>query len=103
MPGLLLIATRAEGARFRAAAELAAAVAATGRPVRVLAKGAALPALAEGGEAFALLFELGAEVIACQTDLAAAGISAAALPAGVEAAGMLHALRGTSDWQLLLV
>lgn len=101
-PGLLLILTEAPGERFRAAAELAATVAALGRPVRVLVKGGALRALALDASGFALLFELGAEIIACQTDLAEAALEATALPPAVEAAGMLHALRGTEGWQLLL-
>ena len=102
MPGLLLILTEGQGARFRAACELAASVAAMGRPVRVLAKGEAAGLLARDGAALSLLSELGAELLVCQTDLAEARLSAEAMPAGVAAAGMVHALRGTEDWQLLL-
>jgi len=100
--GLLLILCEGEGGRVRAGLELAATVAAMGRPVRVLLKGAALRSAPRLHEQFAVLHELGAEILACQTDMADGGVAAADLPPGVEAAGMLHAMRGTDGWQLLL-
>ena len=102
MPGLLLILTEARGERFEAALELAATAAALGRPVAVLLRGAALPAPGVAG-AYGVLLELGATVAVCQTAMAAQGLSAAALPPGVEPAGMVGFLAERADWQLAVV
>lgn len=103
MPGLLLILTDLAGARFRAGLEVAATAAAMGRPVRVLVKAPAIKQLAQNPSVLTLLQELGAELIVCQTDLSSAGLEAASLPPVVEPAGLLHAMRETDGWQLLLV
>jgi intracellular sulfur oxidation DsrE/DsrF family protein len=105
MPGLLLIVSAAEGERFAAAVELAAASAALDRTVAVLLRGPAVRALGrpDVARAFDLLFELGANVSLCQTAMAAHGLTAADLPPGVEALGMVAFLTGRADWQVVLV
>ena len=96
----LAIIVGAPGPRAATALTLAAAAAALGRPVAMLFDGAGVAALAEPGLATAL--ELGVRVIACQTGMAEAGISAAGLPHGVETGGMVGFLAQTGDAQLLL-
>lgn len=105
MPGLLLIVSEAEGERFAAAIELAAASAALDRPVAVLLRGPAVGALGrpDVARAFDLLFELGADVGICQTAMAAHGLCAQDLPPGIEAHGIVAFLQGRGDWQLVLV
>lgn len=105
MPGLLLIVSEAEGERFAAGVELAAASAAMDRPVAVLLRGPAVKALGRChvAQAFDLLFELGADVSLCQTAMAAHGMTAADLPGGIEATGMVAFLAGRETWQLVVV
>lgn len=105
MPGLLLIVTEVGAERFAAAAELAATTAALGRPVALLLRGPALKALGEPPltRALATLQELGATVSACQTAMAAHGLTAADLPPGVEPLGMVAFLAGRENWQALVV
>jgi intracellular sulfur oxidation DsrE/DsrF family protein len=105
MPGLLLIVSEAEGERFAAAVEVAAASAALGRGVAVLLRGPAVKVLGHPhvAKAFDLLFELGVDVGICQTAMAAHGLTAGDLPPGVEAHGMVAFLGGRGDWQLVLV
>lgn len=105
MPGLLLIVSEAEGERFAAAVELAAASAALDRGVAVLLRGPAVKALGrvEVAKAFDLLFELGVDVGICQTAMAVHGLTADDLPPGVEAHGMVAFLSGRADWQIVLV
>lgn len=104
MPGLLLIVSEAGGERFAAAVEVAAAAAALGRPVAVLLRGPAVRALGDRAvaSAFDTLFALGADVSLCQTAMAAHGLTAADLPPGIEAHGLIAFLAGREDWQLLL-
>jgi intracellular sulfur oxidation DsrE/DsrF family protein len=104
MSGLLLIVSEAEGERFAAAVELAAASAALDRQVAVLLRGPAVKALGQPqvAGAFDLLFELGADVGICQTAMAAHGLTAADLPPGIEAHGMVAFLSGRGDWQVVL-
>jgi intracellular sulfur oxidation DsrE/DsrF family protein len=97
MPGLLLVLTRADGDRFSAAVEVAAAAAALGRPVAVLLKGPALAAELD------LLRAMDVELFACQTAMAAAGIPATALASGIEPTGLVALLAARADWHLLLV
>ena len=99
MPGLRLILTDWRGERAAAAIEAAAAMAALGHPVAVLLRGAAvaLPAETAG-----MLRDLGVRLIACQTAMAQGGVTASALPAGVEPGGMIAFLAELGDTQLLL-
>ncbi len=105
MSGLLVIVSDAEGERFAAVVELAAATAALDRPVAMLLRGPAVQALGQPHviRAFALLFELGVDIGVCQTAMAAHGITAASLPKGVEPLGMLAFLSGRPGWQLALI
>jgi intracellular sulfur oxidation DsrE/DsrF family protein len=105
MPGLLLIVSEADGERFAAAIELAAASAALDRAVAVLLRGPAVKALGrrDVAKAFDMLFELGVDVGLCQTAMAAHGLTAKDLPGGVEAHGMVAFLSGRGDWQVVLI
>ncbi len=105
MSGLLLIVSEAEGERFAAAVELAAATAALDRPVAVLLRGPAVKALGQANvaKAFDLLFELGVDVGICQTAMASHGLSGRDLPPGVEAHGMVAFLAGRAGWQVAIV
>lgn len=104
MPGLLLVLTELRSERAAAAVELAATLAALGRPVGVFLRGAVVRELPGAlPPALVTLAELGADLSACQTSLAAHGLDARELPAGVVPSGMVGFLRGRADWQLLLV
>lgn len=104
MTGLLLILTEGPGERLAAAVEVAAAAAALGRPVAVLLRASAVTALGDArvAKALDLLFELGVDIGLCQTALADTGLTAAALPPGVEVHGLVGFLAGREAWQLLL-
>ncbi len=99
MPGLLVILV-SDGARGAAGLEAALAAAALGRDVAVLLKADALVA-AHGAFAggVAMLAEAGVTLMACQASLAERGV---ALPPGAEAGGLVGAMSGRGDWQLLL-
>jgi len=105
MSGLLVIVSEVEGARFAAVIELAAATAALDRPVAMLLRGPAVQALGHAHVAGALdlLIELGTEIGICQTAMATYGLTAADLPPGVEAHGMVSFLSGRATWQLAIV
>lgn len=105
MTGLLLIICEAEGERFAAAMEVAAASAALDRPVSLLLRGPAVQAMRrkDVADAMAMLLELGADIGVCQTAMATFGLVARDLPAGLAAHGMVHFLAGREDWQMLLV
>lgn len=94
--GLLLLLTEGAGRRAEVALEVVASAAALGRPVLVFLKCWPPPDLG-------LLQALGAEVVACQTVLVEAGVSAETLPAGVTTGGLVGVLAGRDGWQLLLV
>ncbi|MCW3849363.1 DsrE/DsrF/DrsH-like family protein [Sphingomonas sp. LB-2] len=100
MRGLtLLIATR-DPARLRAALTLAAANAALGGRTRVYFHEEAVPLLANPDPLIATAIETGATLIACQTGLAAAGLSAEELPEGVETGGLIGLLADLGDDRL---
>lgn len=106
MTGLAFILADDSPARLAAALETAASAAALGRPVAVLLKGSALRALDHRPLADLLgmlLVEDGAALAVCQTDMDAAGLIAAALPAGVEPLGMVAFLADHADKQLVFV
>lgn len=91
-------------ARLGAALEAAACLRALGRPVALLLKGPALRALADAAvtDAVAALARDGAAVAACQTDMDAAGMTAATLPPGVEPLGLLAFLAEHGSRQLVM-
>jgi predicted peroxiredoxin len=111
MQGVTILVAAADPARFHAALSLAAAKAALDCPVRIFLQAdavalvrspvsmpddsryhaAGLPTLAE------LLDEvraMGVSVVACQSGLALAGMTAAELDKGIETGGLIQALSG---------
>ena len=105
MPGLTIIVATADPARFGAALEVAAANAALGHPTRLFLQSAAVPLLRKLPNPPELLGEaiaLGASVTVCQSGLAAVGMSAMALPAGVETGGLVELLSHLGEDRLLM-
>lgn len=119
MRALALIVATADAERLRGALTLAAAQAALGEEatlflqldaVALLRPPVAAPRDAAHSacglpELAALMDEaraLGVRLIACQSGLALAGMTAADLPAGIEAGGPLDLLRHTDDHARLL-
>lgn len=119
LPGLNIVVSGEDSARLHAALSMAAAWAALDRPARIFLQAesvsllrarpdgdesqsrvAGLPTLAE------LLEEslaLGVSVTACQSGLALAGLSAEALPDGVDTGGLVDFLaRSRPDDQLMM-
>ncbi|QPQ56242.1 DsrE family protein [Allosphingosinicella flava] len=111
MRPLTVIVAGPDPARFHAALSLAAAAAALDRPVRLFLQAEAVallraPIAAPGDAAYAkagmpvlaaLLEEaqaLGVAVTACQSGLALAEMTAAALPPEVDTGGLIEALAG---------
>lgn len=90
------------GPRLATALTLAASAAALGRSVTVLFDGVSVATLAASDPLLAAALDLGVAVTACQTGLAAAGMTAADLPAGVTTGGMIGFLAQAGDAQLLL-
>ena len=90
------------GDRAPTALAVAAAAAALGRPVAMLFDGDSVRALDAADPALAAALDLGVAVTACQSGLAAAGIAASALPAGVTTGGMIGFLRDAEAAQWLL-
>ncbi len=102
MRGLTILVAGADGVRFRAALELAAAQAALGGRARIHLLQQAVGLLAAGGELQLLRAEaiaLGVEISACQTGLSAN--PDCPLPDGVEADGMIGLLSRLDDDRLL--
>ena len=90
------------GPRLDTALTLAAAAAALGRTVTMLFDGGSVMALRDPGAMLATALDLGVAVTACQTGLAAAGMTAADLPSGVVPGGMVGFVAQAADAQLLL-
>jgi len=103
MRGLTLIVTTADAERWGAALTLAAASAALGARTRLYLHEGAVALLAAPEPRLALAIESGAAVIACQTGLIDAGLSADALPDGVETGGMVALLAGLDDDRLTTI
>nr|WP_106639668.1 DsrE family protein [Allosphingosinicella vermicomposti] len=117
MQPLTIIVPTADPARFHAALSLAAAHAALDRPTRLFLQAEAVILVrtpiaapfddryaAAGLPKLAALLEesraLGVLVIACQSGLVLAGMTAAELPPGIETGGLIDLLRG--EGQILL-
>ncbi len=102
MSALAIIVTDPD--RIDAALRLAAAAAALSRRVAMLFDGGAVTALRHGvapdllGDAMAL----GVRVTACQTGLAAAGMSADTLASGIDTGGMVGFLAEQAGAQVLM-
>ena len=90
------------GPRLATALSLAAAAAALGRDVAILFDGASVATLGTPDPLLAAAIDLGVAVVACQTGLADAGMTAADLPPGVVTGGMVGFLAQAADAQLLL-
>ena len=101
MPALAIVVAE-PGPRLVTALRVAAAAAALGRDVVLLFDGASVGALASPDPLLATALDLGVRVVACQTGLADAGMTAAALPPGVTTGGMVSFLAQAGDAQLLL-
>ena len=120
LPGLNIVVAGEDPGRLHAALSVAAAWAALDRPARIFLQSEAVallrPSLAgedqgrrreAGIPALAELLEeslaLGASVIACQSGLALAGLSAEDLPAGVDTGGLVDFLaKSRPDDQLMM-
>lgn len=117
--GLTILVTGADADRMRAALGIAAAQAALGGRVRLFAQEHAAPLLADlpdpdadrlAGVGLPLLpqlrvaaLELGAQLIACQTGLAIAGIAADRLAPGVVVGGLVGILADLGGDRLIAV
>ena len=100
MRGLTLLIATADPARLRAALTLASASAALGARTRVYFHEEAVPLLVTGEPLVATALETGAALIACQTGLAAAGLTADQLPEGVETGGLIGLLADLGEDRL---
>lgn len=118
MPGMMIVAAGSDPARLHAALSLAAASAALDRPARIFLQAEAVALLRDESpdgderyrrsgvpslkEMIAESLALGVSIIACQSGLALAGMSAEDLPAGVETGGLVGFLSSQADEQLLM-
>jgi predicted peroxiredoxin len=116
--GVMIVAAGSDPARLHAALSLAAAMAALDRPARLFLQADAVALLRdpnvprdesgrESGipaldEMIAESLALGVTIIACQSGLALAGMSAGDLPRGVETGGLVGFLASQADEQLLM-
>lgn len=119
MPGLTIIVAGADPERFHAALSLATANAALGARSRLFLQGEAAGLLEPAGpteadqrreqngipmlrELLAEALAMEVEVIACQSGLALAGISADRLPPEVATGGLVELLATRGDDQLVI-
>lgn len=119
MRGLTIIVSGADPARLHAALSLAAAHAALERTARIFLQGDSVSLLREPiaspddarhaaagvptlGQLLGEATALGVEVIACQSGLALAGMTADDLPAGIETGGLVGLLSKSDDDQLVM-
>ena len=118
VPGLSIVVAGTDPARLHAALTVAAAWAALDRPARLFLQAEAVGLLrpgrdpgetGKGATGLPSLTELLAEsqaigvtIIACQSGLALAGMSAEDLPAGVESGGLVGFLAERGDDQLMM-
>lgn len=87
--GLGIIVADADEVRFRTALTLAAAQAALGGRARILLDSGAVPLASTRNPLLESCFELGAEIMLCQSGLAEAGLDASALDPRFSYGGML--------------
>jgi predicted peroxiredoxin len=116
MPGLTIVIAEADPQRFRSALEIGAANCALGERTRIFLQGEAArlldaaelrsAAASNGQPGLAELIEeaiaLGLHLIACQSGLALAGLSAGALPPNVETSGLIELLSTMAGDQLVI-
>jgi hypothetical protein len=89
MTGLGIIVADRDEVRFRTALTLAAAQAALGGRMRILLDSGAVLLAARRNDLLESCFELGAEVMLCQSGLAEAGLDASALDPRFSYGGMV--------------
>ena len=118
VPGLTIIVAGRDAERFHAALSLAAANAALGKRSRLFLQGEAAALLRSGpapldaarsangvptiADLLAEAVALGVEVIACQSGLALAGLSAEELPDHVTTSGLVALLSTRDDDELMM-
>jgi hypothetical protein len=101
MTGLGIVVAGVDAIRFRTALTLAAAQAALGGRARILLDSGAVPLAAAPDALLESCFELGVEVMLCQSGLAEAGMEAAALDPRFSYGGMVGWLAGLGDDRLV--
>lgn len=102
MTGLGIVVAGMDAIRFRTALTLAAAQAALGGRVRILLDSGAVPLAAAPDALLESCFELGVEVMLCQTGLAEAGMDATTLDRRFSFGGMVGWLAGLQNDRLVL-
>lgn|GEM_PF-2821446 len=100
MSGLAIIVVGPDPARARRALGIAAAAAALGREAALLFDGDSVTALPAVAEPLATALAMGVRITACATGLADHGI---ALPAGLDAAGLIGFMTVNTGAELLTV
>ncbi|MEZ0242306.1 MAG: DsrE family protein [Sphingomonas sp.] len=100
MRGLTLLIATADPVRLRAALTLASANAALGGRTRVYFHEDAVPLLVTGEPLIATAMETGTALIACQSGLATANLTADQLPDGVETGGLIGLLADLGEDRL---
>jgi predicted peroxiredoxin len=103
MTGLAIIVATADAERLETALRLAASHAALGGRTRLLFDQAAVPAAHMGGPLLESCLELGADIILCQSGMAAAGLEAAALDGRFQFGGMVGFLAALEEDRLVVV
>ncbi len=103
MTGLSIIVAGADPVRFRTALTLAAAHAALGGRTRMLLDGEAVRLAVLPEELRESCLELGVGIMLCQSGLALAGLSAAALDPRFEHGGMVRFLADLGEDRLIVV
>ena len=102
MTGIGIIVAGGDPVRFRTALTLAAAQAALGGRVRILLDSGAVMLARGPGALVETCFELGAEVMLCQTGLAEAGLDASALDPRFSYGGMVGWLAALGEDRLVV-
>jgi len=102
MTGLGIIVADTDQTRFRTALTLAAAQAALGGRARILLDSGAVPLASSPNDLLESCFELGAEVMLCQSGLAQAGLNASALDPRFSYGGMLGWLADLGSDRLVI-
>ena len=115
VPGLTIIVAASDAERFHAALSVAAANSALGERSRIFLQAEAAALLVrpagqdiarDGLPSLSALIEeamaVGVEIVACQSGLALAGLSAESLPQGVTTSGLIEILASRGDDQLMM-
>ena len=100
--GLGIIVADVDPVRFRTVLTLAGAQAALGGRARILLDSGAVRLAQAPGELLGSCFELGVEVMLCQSGLAEAGMAAAALDSRFSYGGMVSWLADLAEDRLVI-